>query len=497
MKNPFARVQQLRWKLTLSYTAVTVGALLAVELILLIAGGLLVASVLRTDLLPHLLAAELQETVAPRFRPFLAAEPPDVEGLQRWLDDVSGGTAGVVPDDLPPGVRIDMENDGGDIIVVVVDKNRTVLAVWPRDALEGVTTGRPLSAGALPVSTAPLNAALAGVTDTSLLVAREQSNLLMAAPVTDEADGRVLGAVVHVSRFPGSAVEMVGPIAALLGVSVLAFTVVAGGVGTVFGWLTARSLTRRFERLTAASDAWSQGDFSTFVDDPSADEIGQLARRLNRMAEQLQNLLEARQDVAMLEERNRIARELHDSAKQQAFAAAGQIGAARALLEANPEATAQHLAEAEALTDALRVELTSLIHELRPVALGKRGLASAVREYAEGWARQNQVGVDVRIQGERTLPPETEQALFRILQEALSNTARHSRAQEVEVRLLYDDAGVSLTVIDDGCGFDLQSGRRGLGLRSMQERAAALGGKLDVQSAPGGGTRVTVRCPCK
>lgn len=490
MKNPFARVQQLRWKLTLSYTAVTVGALLAVELILLIALGLLVASALRTDYLPRVMVGNLRDVTTPQFRPYLAEEPPDIAGLERYLEALSQAGA-----DAPSGMSVSMV-DVGDTLVIV-DENRTVVTVWPRGALASVTPGERLAAGALPVTADPLNAALAGVSDASMLSARERGQLIMAAPVTSEEDGSMLGAVVQLSAFPGTAVDILGPVATLLGVSVLAFTVVAGGVGTLFGWLTARSLTSRFERLTAASDAWSQGDFTTFVDDPSADEIGQLARRLNRMAEQLQNLLEARQDVAMLEERNRIARELHDSAKQQAFAAAGQIGAARALLEANPEAAAQHLAEAEALTDALRVELTSLIHELRPVALGKRGLATAVREYAGDWARQNQVEIAVRVQGERALPVETEQALFRILQEALANAARHSRARQVEVRLLYDDAGVSLTVLDDGRGFDPESMRRGLGLRSMQERAAALGGKLDVQSTPGGGTRVTVRCPGK
>jgi len=96
--------------------------------------------------------------------------------------------------------------------------------------------------------------------------------------------------------------------------------------------------------------------------------------------------------------------------------------------------------------------------------------------------------------GEPVLRPQVEEALFRIVQEALANVARHSGARHAEVRLHADPAGVSLTIADDGAGFDPATARRGFGLRSMSERAAALGGTLDVQSGSDG-TRISVRCP--
>ncbi|HLV43900.1 MAG TPA: sensor histidine kinase [Aggregatilineales bacterium] len=492
MKKLLAPFQQLRWKLTLSYTAVTVGALLLVEVVLAGIALLAAVSVLRSNLLPEILASNLSDVSAAQFRPYLAQDPPDIDGLNNWLRLLAEASDAGLQEASTSGFSVNLTRDAETL--VVVDENGVLVAIWPPDALGGPALGEPFDSRTLPGAAEPLSAALAGVTDTTLLTAQQQEELIIAAPVFDESGEHVLGAVVLSLVYPASVSAFIGPLASLIGASLLAFTVMAGVVGTLFGFVTARTLTRRLARLTAASDAWSQGDFSTFVDDPSGDELGQLARRLNRMAEQLQNLMAVREDVAALEERNRIARDLHDSAKQQAFAASAQIGAARALLEVDPQAAEKHLAEAEALTDALRRELTSLIHELRPVALGSRGLAAALEAYAGEWARRNEIEVEVRVVGEPVLRPQVEEALFRIVQEALANVARHSGARHAEVRLHADPAGVSLTIADDGAGFDPATARRGFGLRSMSERAAALGGTLDVQSGSDG-TRISVRCP--
>ena len=96
----------------------------------------------------------------------------------------------------------------------------------------------------------------------------------------------------------------------------------------LFGSLTAKRMVDRLKHLEQAANAWSRGDFSVFIDDPTGDEISQLAHHLNNMAEQLQDLLKRRQAMAISEERNRLARDLHDSAKQQALAASFQLGTA-------------------------------------------------------------------------------------------------------------------------------------------------------------------------
>jgi len=154
-----------------------------------------------------------------------------------------------------------------------------------------------------------------------------------------------------------------------------------------------------------------------------------------------------------------------------------------------------HLEEAERLIYELRQELSSLVQELRPAALEGEGLAAAVRKYATDWSRQNGIVPEVRVQGERSLPLDIEQGVFRIVQETLANVARHSQASEVEIALVYANDEITLTVTDDGRGFDVDGKRSGFGLSSMQERAEALGGKLAVGSVPGKRTSVSCTVP--
>jgi NarL family two-component system sensor histidine kinase LiaS len=193
-------------------------------------------------------------------------------------------------------------------------------------------------------------------------------------------------------------------------------------------------------------------------------------------------------------ERNRLARDLHDSAKQQAFAASAQISAALARLEADPKAAQVHLHEAEQLVFDVRQELTDLIQELHPAALQDRRLPDALRQYALDWSEQSGVKAQVSLQDERETPIEIEQALFRIAQGALANVARHSQAQNAEIALTYDKDCVRLSISDDGCGFDAARHYPGLGLRAMRERAEMIGAVLVVDSAPGEGTRIEVQC---
>ncbi|SRR5258706_9718153 len=146
----------------------------------------------------------------------------------------------------------------------------------------------------------------------------------------------------------------------------------------VSGYLTARGLTRRLKGLSVAADRWSRGDFSAITHDTSEDELGQTTRQLNTMAEQLQNLFLARQKIATLEERNRLARDLHDSVKQQIFAASMQIGAMRVLLRRDVDAAEVRLNEDEYIFPALRAGALSYV--LKDV--GPDELAETIRKAA-------------------------------------------------------------------------------------------------------------------
>jgi len=213
------------------------------------------------------------------------------------------------------------------------------------------------------------------------------------------------------------------------------------------------------------------------------------------MAEQLQNLRQARQELATLEERNRLARDLHDSVKQQIFAVSMQIGATKVLLKRDVDAAEVRLNEADKLVRQAQQELTSLIRELRPIALEGKGLVAALRELATEWTQQTDIVANLRVEGTQTLPLTIEEALFRVAQEALANVARHSKATLVQMVLTTTDDTVTLSVSDNGQGFDMsRQGHLGVGLLSMQERMEALGGEVQVESAPGKGTRIVAHC---
>lgn len=201
------------------------------------------------------------------------------------------------------------------------------------------------------------------------------------------------------------------------------------------------------------------------------------------------------QELTVIEERNRLARELHDSVKQQAFAASAQLGAARTALDHNPIAAADHLLKAEQLLDEVRTELNQMIHQLRPAALTERGLPAALRDWGEEWSRRSGIPLHVQVEDASRLPEETEQALFRIAQEALSNVARHSKAAHAWVAMESSGSSARLCIRDDGSGFDPKAVREGVGLESMRERAERLpGGSFEIRSSPGQGTIIEVTC---
>ena len=140
-------------------------------------------------------------------------------------------------------------------------------------------------------------------------------------------------------------------------------------------------------------------------------------------------------------------------------------------------------------------EMRSLIFELRPAELESEGLAAALRKHVEVLRRLHRQEIELRVDGDRRLPPTVENGLFRIAQEALGNALRHSGAGHVVVSLAARDSLVSIRVEDDGCGVDPEEAAirsRRLGLTSMRERAEALGGTLSIESEPGEGTTIAV-----
>lgn len=198
------------------------------------------------------------------------------------------------------------------------------------------------------------------------------------------------------------------------------------------------------------------------------------------------------QELARAEERQRLARDLHDAVSQRLFAIALTARAAREVLPERPEEAALAVERVLELAQGAQREMRALIWQLRPAGLDG-GLLDALRRYGEA------LGLRVKVSGDAAggLPPHVEEALWRVGQEALSNVRKHAGTGRAEVRLRREGAGIALEVRDRGCGFDAAAVPAGaLGLRGMRERAQALGGRLLVTSRPGRGTAVRVWLPC-
>src|SRR5829696_1024495 len=478
-------LRRLRWKLTLSYTLVAAVTLIALELI--VAGA--VVAFLRSDLLPRLVVQNFRDEVAPRLEKPMNQNPPDIEGI-RYKLTVFAGRSGVRGADRPPPPPTSVDDYAayGGALFVVDDRRRLLVSV---PGLQGFPEGQRFDAASISGLRPLVNAGLGGEENSGKLSSNVDGQVVTVTPIEGKK-GRVAGVLVGTLRLP----NLTAPLLITIGVSAIFLAIPAAFLGAVFGFFTAWGLTRRIGRLVRAARSWSRGDFSVTTKDRSRDELGQLSRELNSMAAELENLLQARGELATLEARNQFARDLHDSVKQQVFATSLQIAAARALIDKDTDSAESHLSQADELVRQAQKELNVLIQEMRPAALEGKGLATALREYVVRWSEGAEIRADFRVQGERRVPLEVEQALFRIAQEALANVARHSGAGHAEVDLIYVAGTTTLRVADDGSGFDTsRNPGGGFGLQSMRERLVRLGGHVDVESAPGKGTRVECVCP--
>ena len=260
-------------------------------------------------------------------------------------------------------------------------------------------------------------------------------------------------------------------------------------------------LQRRFGPLERLIDRIERIDPA----EPSTFELGgDPVKEIDRLAESFHSLLrrvhEERSRSGKLvlraqeEERRRVARDLHDEVNQ---ALAAILLRLEALAHDSPPERADEVAELKRLASQAMDELLNLARVLRPAALDDHGLVPAIESQLKAFERRTGIGVQLTAKGDPTaLGEEQQTALYRVAQEALVNAGRHGGATRVEVELAAGAGGAELHVRDDGSGFDpaaVRVGGSGLGLEGMAERARLVGGELDVRSAPGAGTEVTLR----
>jgi len=315
------------------------------------------------------------------------------------------------------------------------------------------------------------------------------------------AEGIALGITIlltHEQVFPQS----------LRNAHVLLVALVAALVGALLGAWASRSVTRRLRYALETTQAWLRGNLSPRIADPTPDDLGELAGRLDLLAGHLEQdeqdldelqernarLTDQVRALAVVEERNRLARELHDSVKQHLFSLAMTAGGIRTRFDALrdvPADLAEMVREVETTAQAAQREMTRLIEDLRPGSLQEQGLAAALNDYTLLFGAQEHLLIYLDVQGnDALLPPAVAEALYRVAQEALHNVARHARATRVDAHLRCVPEQVALTVGDNGIGFDPAQSQRGLGLANMQERMLAVGGRLTVESQVGIGTTV-------
>ena len=254
-------------------------------------------------------------------------------------------------------------------------------------------------------------------------------------------------------------------------------------------WFLRRRVLVRVERMGEAARAWAHGDFTLPIADFGYDELGQLAGELDRMAVDLKALVSARAQLATLEERRRLARDLHDTVKQKVFALSLQLAAAREGA-ADSERAQQRLFEANTLVEEIQRELSDQLRELSESAGAAEDLVPALQRRLSDFARRSGYALTHELPDSLEVLPTQAESVLRVADEALANVLRHAGASRVEVVLALRDGMVELEISDNGRG-GARDSPTGMGLANMRPRTASLpGGSLTLDTPPAGGTRV-------
>jgi signal transduction histidine kinase len=285
------------------------------------------------------------------------------------------------------------------------------------------------------------------------------------------------------------------------------FSVVGIAAATTLTWV----VTRPIIQLKQAAEAVTQGDYDQWVEPWARDEIGELAHAFNNMSAELSRAAQERREreqlrtqllekviTAQEEERRRLARELHDETGQDLTSLMVRLQMVNQQCPV-PETKAQ-LETVRMLVAQTLENVHNLAVALRPSVLDDLGLAAALERYVQEYKARYGLEVDLVLLGfglEERLPPMLETAVYRIIQESLTNVARHAHAQTVSVLLEKRHGRVRVIIEDDGQGFDEQlathNGR--LGLHGMRERATLLNGSFTLESTPNHGTTIFVELP--
>jgi len=286
--------------------------------------------------------------------------------------------------------------------------------------------------------------------------------------------------------------------------------VIAVAAGAAFGSWQAGRTTRRLRALEEAMIHLEKGSPAAKVEPMGDDEIGRLADRLalirrkwedqvtslQRLSAHNAELANRARFTAVMEERQRLARELHDAVSQQLFAISMTATALSRTLDRDLEKARHQIILIEEMASVAQSEMRALLLHLRPVHLEGRRLTDGLRDLVRELQAKVPIEIATDFDEDLALPMGFEDHLFRIAQEALSNTLRHAKASRLSLSLKKHGETIHLSIRDNGVGFDLGVQKQAsYGLKSMQERVSELGGAIQIVSAPGKGTRIDIRIP--
>jgi NarL family two-component system sensor histidine kinase LiaS len=282
------------------------------------------------------------------------------------------------------------------------------------------------------------------------------------------------------------------------------------GFGMGFGFYQSFRVKRKLERLRETLILWEKGNLTLSMPQLGDDELGRLGEQLSRISGKWENqvttlqrlstnnaqLAEQARVSAIMEERQRLARELHDAVSQQLFAISMTATAVGRTLEKDFSKAQRQIALIEEMSAVAQSEMRALLLHLRPVYLEGKGLEQGLRELIRELQEKMPIDIVFEMDPDVQLMKGIENHLFRIVQEAISNTLRHAKASKMEIRLLRRGETVRLTLRDDGIGFDMDENKQtSYGLSNMQERIVETGGSIQFITAPGKGTRIEITVP--
>ncbi|MGR3763447.1 sensor histidine kinase [Rossellomorea sp. NS-SX7] len=277
-----------------------------------------------------------------------------------------------------------------------------------------------------------------------------------------------------------------------------------------FGFRTSYTFKGRIDDISTFVTLLRSGKFSARIESHEYDELGMLADELNQLAKYIQEqvkslqrladekseLAERAHGAAVMEERQRLARDLHDSVSQQLFALNMLSSAAYKSMGDHPDKAEGIIRQVADIAAKAQGEMRALLLHLRPIDLKGEGLCEALTILIQELKEKTQLEIEATLDGIENLSKGTETHMFRIIQESLSNILRHSEASKVKIMTEKKEGFVTLYISDNGIGFNIRENKMtSYGLQTMRERAEEIGGNFQIRSKEKEGTYIDLRIP--